>query len=134
MMAKNAAQAERRTAPEPEEVVPDYTVIVGLSRSKLPDLIDEHVTLTRQKKEIEARLSELKTEGEKLFIKAGVKSAMVNGYRVTRVESHSSRLDKAKLFKLGGNKVMSWLAQATVQTPFSTLKVTAPKTEVEEDE
>src|SRR5467141_2022265 len=128
-MAKNVAQAERRTAPEPEEVVPDYSVIVGLSRSKLPELIDEHVSLTKQKKEIEARLDILKTEGEKLFIKAGVKSAMVNGFRVTRVESHSSKLDKAKLFKLGGQKVMRWLAAATVQTPFSTLKVTAPKME-----
>lgn len=132
-MAKNAAAEPRRTPPEPEEVVPDYTVVVGLSRSKLPDLIDEHVTLTRRLKEIKERLDILKTEGEKLFIKAGVKSAMVNGYRVTRVESHSSKLDKAKLFKLGGQKVMGWLQQATVITPFSTLKVTAPKAQ-EDDE
>lgn len=120
-MAK-AERAEGKPVVDPE-VIPDWTVITGLRRTNLPDVVEEHDRLTARVKADKARLDELKQIGAKLLIKAGVKTVMCNGLRVTKVDGTSSRLDKQLLYKLGGDKVMTWLKKATVYSPYTTLLV-----------
>lgn len=137
-MVKRATQERERDQDEPEaeagagsEVVPDWTVISGLSRSNLAEIVEEHDVIARRMKVDKARLDDLKQMGVKLLVKAGVKSVMCNGLRVTKIDGSSSRLNKQKLFKLGGERVMRWIAQATEKTNYTSLKVTA-KDEAEE--
>lgn len=125
--------------PEPKsqrtkEFVPDWQVIAGLKRTKLDEIVKATLELQQQAKQIEAQLAELKAEGAKLLIKADVKTVLVNGARATRVDGLSSRLDKEKLAKDHGVKVLQWLEDATVRTPWTSFKITPPKAEGDEEE
>ncbi len=113
--------------------VPDYSVVKGLSE-QIVDVTREYLDLTTQRKAIELRLGELKDTGARLLIKARVKSVMVNGNRVTRTEGSSSRLDKKILVEKHGSKVLTWLEEATVRTPWTSLKVTPPSEESGDEE
>lgn len=113
-----------------DENVPAYDQIRGLD-PKIAEIVES----IQQQKDIiadaNARLDELKDQGIKLMVKARVKTVMCGELRVTKVDGVSTRLNKDKLYKLGGKKVMDMLDKATDRTPWTSLKVTAPKTEEE---
>lgn len=115
------------------EEVPDYTAIVGLRRSAIAEIAREHYDIDRKINELEGRKKELKELGATLLIKADVKAVMANGLRVTRVDGHSTRLDKDKLLKLGGPKALKWLAASQVTTAYTSLRVTAPEEKEREE-
>lgn len=117
---------DRDAESEKKEFVPEYDAIVGLSRSKLPDIVQEHDQLSRRIAADTARLKELKQAGAELMAKAGVKVVMCAGLRVTQIDGVSSRLDKALLVKAHGTKVLGWLKDATVQTKYISLRVKEP--------
>lgn len=115
-----------------DENVPTYDQIRGLD----PKILRIAESMEEQKSiiaEANKRLDELKDEGIKLMVKARVKTVMCGDLRVTKVDGVSSRLNKDKLYKLGGKKVMDMLDKATDRTPWTSLKVTPPKREEEEE-
>lgn len=124
-MPKPAA-APRTPSATAKEFVPDWQVVVGLKRTRLDEIAAEMLSASKLKKDAEARIKELQAEGAKLLIKADVKSVLVNGARVTRIDGVSSKLNKQKLTQAHGMKVLDWLEEATDRTPWTSLKVTPP--------
>lgn len=124
-----AKKAEKVPEPAPkkaphQEFVPDYTTIVGLKRTDIADIAQAVRELDLEIKEKKAKLDVLKEKGAQLLSKHGVKSVMANGLRVTRIDGSSSQLSKTKLFELGVSEKV--IAQATVTTPWTGLKVSRP--------
>lgn len=145
--------AAAKPAPhEASDVVPEWDVIAGLRRhtvvvnlSPNPDDPDKreftiedvatmHYDLDVRKKKLEFQLRQLKDAGAKLLIKAEVKCVLVGDLRVTKIDGQSSRLDKKKLMRLAGKmgtRVLGWMAEATVHTPYTSLRVGMKKEEGE---
>lgn len=105
--------------------VPDYTAIVGLRKTNIADIARALYENKKRREALEAEAKELREQGAKLLIKADVKVVIADGLRCTRRDSFSSRLDKDKLVKAHGTKVLKWLEDATVKTPNTTFIVKA---------
>lgn len=122
----------KQAAKDSEEIVPDYTVIAGLKNTNLADIANQINAKNLEMKTLKAEVDDLKAAGLKLVIKAHVKSVMVEGLRVTKIDGTSVKLNKKKLAAKYGTKVLAWLEYATDRTSYTSLKVTAPK-EAEDD-
>lgn len=124
---------KRDTTPvrKEDENVPAYDQIRGLDPTiaKIAERIEEEKSIIA---EATKRLDALKDKGVTLMLKAKVKTVMCGDLRVTRTDGVSTKLNKDKLYKLGGKKVMDMLEKATERTPWTSLKVTPPKGEEEE--
>ena len=112
---------------EPKDEIPDYKIIRGLEKSKLPvvarrlrDIDDEISALKETKKQ-------LSDQGVTILLKAGVKSVMVGDLRVTRADGMSAQISKTRLMELGVE--IGLIEKATSRTPYTYLKVTPPKVE-----
>lgn len=128
--AATAAEPAAEVGDKPS--VPDYTTVAALKRSKLAAIVERHAEIDRLVKELEAERKELKAAGVDLFARNDIKSVMVNGRIVTRVDGMSVSLSKAKLVELGvSDKV---LEKATSRKPWTSLKVGKLPGEGEEDE
>lgn len=118
MTKKNETVAETETASD----VPDYSVIAGLKRTKIVELVEEFNGIRKQITLLEKRKKDLAADGSKLLIKAGVKSVMVGELRTTVLEGVSKRISGSALYKLGVSEKV--IEKATTSTPWTSLKVT----------
>lgn len=115
---------QKEAVSKAQEIVPDYTVVAGLRKTKILELTRRMRDIDEQMKVWKAERDELKELGVKLFIKAEVKSAIVDGWRVTRVDGQNVSISRGKLFELGVSEKI--LEKATNRVPFTTLKLTPP--------
>jgi hypothetical protein len=126
----DAPTREREKDPPP----PEWDQIVGLRKTKIADLVRRAAEILYREAELKKEYAELRDTIIPMLIKAGVKSTMVEGVRTTRVDGHSSKLNKQKLVAKHGTKVLDWLKECTDKTPTTGLKLTLPGDNEEEDE
>src|SRR5467141_2225224 len=101
-MAKTAAVKKETETHERKEVVPEYSAIHGLRNSKITDIVQRRAEIDKEMSRLKVERDDLNAEGVKLLVRSGVKTVMVGDLRVTKMDGMSSRLDKQKLYQLGG--------------------------------
>lgn len=125
LVAQAKAQTETKETKEarPANLPPDYSIITGLSKTKLPGIAERLASITAQVKELKKEEEELKTLGASILIKAKVKSVMVGDIRVTQTGGQSKSIKRDLLLKYGVKE--SVIEKATVLgQPWTSLKVT----------
>lgn len=105
----------------PDSEVPDYTVVAGLKKSKIVDVVGRIAEISDEIKALQEEKSGLSDKGIQILVRAGVKSVLVDGRRVTRKDGTNVSLSRTKLFELGVSEKV--LEQATTRTPYTTLLV-----------
>jgi hypothetical protein len=116
---------------ETEEKVPDWSTIRGLRDSDIDEWVEEHNALTREITALETKLRELKNKGVTMLLKSKVKSVMVNGYTVTRIDGTSRKLDSEMLLKNGVSPKV--IAQSYKESPWTSIGVRAVKAKEAEE-
>jgi hypothetical protein len=118
---------------KPASNTPDWTVIVGLKRTKFEQNVRRQIEIKEEIAVLNEELGTLKSEGVKLLIKADVKSVLFEGRSVTRMDGSSTSFDKKKFYKLGGDQAMDWYERSLVKTPFTTMLIGKPREEGDAD-
>ncbi len=115
-----------RAAKPSSALPPDYSVITGLSKTKLPGIAQRLAEVQERLSELKREESELKDLGATLLLKAKVKSVMVGDIRVTQTGGQSHTIKRDLLLKFGVSEKV--IEKATVAgTPWTSLKVTVRK-------
>ena len=112
--------------------VPDYMTIAALKRSKLAQWVERHAEIDKLIKELEAERKELKANGVDLFVRNDIKSVMVNGRPVTRIDGKSVTYPLQKWIAAGVTDKQ--IAAAKTEKPWTSLKVGKLPGEGDEDE
>lgn len=141
-MAKDKPDRTANPTVEDREAIPDWSVIAGLrdrevkvaliddegremnpKRFDLQMIVAEAARIDQAVKIAKLNLATLKEAGWPLLAKANVKTVMVDGRRITKKDGSSSKLNKVKLAKLHGAKVLDWLKECTERKSYTTLLI-----------
>lgn len=128
--------AKKKAVPEPEigsTEVPDYTKVpVLLKHTRIREVVARVKYLADLVQQSEKELKELRLEGATLFAKNKIKSVLMDGFKVTRLDGVSTRISGSELFKLGVSKKV--IEKATKRSNWISLKVSVPGEKNGDDE
>jgi hypothetical protein len=108
---------------EPEPAPPDYTVIKGLSRTKIADISARVAEISSMMKALKEEKDELTSKGAAILIQHHIKTVMVGELRVTAYSGVSRSLSKELLVEHGVG--LDVIQQSYKESPYTTLRVTA---------
>lgn len=114
------------------EPAPDYRVVIGLEKSRLPWIAERLASICEHIRLLNLERVDLQQEGAGILLKAKVKTVMVDDLRVTQTAGTNKHIKRDLLLKYGVK--LQVIEKATVGTPWTSLKVTKKKEQGEGEE